>query len=236
MDTVKYALFDLDDTLVDTAKALRAWTHDFVAAYGLGQGEGEEAMAAKVVADRVKGARTWTEFCALAGQWYGITTPPAVLHEYVASTYPKKFTLDPRVTQGLAALRADGWLLGIVTNGSTVVQQAKIDQVGLSGHVDVIVDSEAAGTRKPERRIFEIAAERLGVELGPHGWMVGDNHAFDIVGGHDAGLRTIWIPCGVELPADALRPDHTCATAVEAIEVVAGRAVSGDARATAGAE
>lgn len=228
MGTVKYALFDLDDTLVSTAVAIRAWSRDFVLEYGLGD-SGDEDLVAKVVRDRVIASPTWWEFAEHAREWYGISTPPAELFARIVSTYPKKFTLDPRVAEGLAALRADGWRLGIVTNGSTTVQHAKIDQVGLRGSFDAIVDSESAGVRKPERRIFEIAAGRLGVELGAHGWMVGDNHAFDIVGGHGVGLRTIWLPLGAGQPADAVRPDHTCATVLEAIEVIAGRPVAGAA-------
>ncbi len=218
---VKFALFDLDDTLVDTATAFGEFCREFVLAYDLAGSDADaDAATRQLFNDRVA-STSWREFCDRAAEWYGISTPADELFAWVLATYPVKFTLDPRVAAALAGLRADGWKLGIVTNGSAAVQQAKIDTVALSGQFDFIIDSETAGARKPDRRIFEIAAEGLGVRLGPHGWMVGDNHAYDIVGGHAVGLRTIWLPHAKEQPADAIRPDHACATILEAIEIIA---------------
>ena len=179
-------------------------------------GGGSTAASARIA------STSWREFCDKAEEWYGITTPPAELFTWGLATYPAKFTLDARVAKGLIALRENGWKLGIVTNGTTAVQHAKVDQVGLRAYVDFVLDSDSAGARKPDRRIFEVAAEGLGVELGPHGWMVGDNHANDIVGGHRAGLRTIWLPHRADQPVDeAVRPDHTCATVLDAMEIIA---------------
>lgn len=216
----KYALFDLDDTLVSTAAAFREACREMMVVHGLAAGEEEVDDAALTELCRRIEPVSWRVFTEHAEQWYGITTPPEELFAWVVANYPAKFRLDPLVGKGLAALREQGWKLGVVTNGSTVVQQAKIENVGLRGYVDFIIDSETAGVRKPERRIFEIAAAGLGVDLGRHGWMVGDNHAFDIVGGHGVGLRTIWLPHGAEQPADAIRPDHSCVTVLEAIEII----------------
>jgi FMN phosphatase YigB (HAD superfamily) len=214
----KFALFDLDDTLVATGEAFRAFCRVFVLEHGLA---GDVEARTREVLDRVTISRTWMDFTGHAEEWFGITTPPAELFDWIVATYPASFVLDARVAKGLVVLRENGWRLGIVTNGTTAVQQAKIDGVGLRGYVDFIIDSEAAGSWKPDRRIFELAAEGLGVELGPHGWMVGDNHANDVGGGHEAGLRTIWLPYGAEQPVGAAQPDRTCADVVEAIEIIA---------------
>ncbi|MGW3820594.1 HAD family hydrolase [Streptomyces sp. NPDC005046] len=49
------------------------------------------------------------------------------------------------------------------------------------------------GSGRPSRHLRELAASRCGVSLTDGGWMVGDNPAGDIGGGHQAGLRTIWL-------------------------------------------
>jgi HAD superfamily hydrolase (TIGR01509 family) len=212
---MRYAFFDLDDTLVDAKSALRAWSVDFAAEYVTGiQNAGAD------VYDRVDAAANWQAFVADARSRYGITASDEQLLAHVATVYPGKFALEQLVRSGLADLRGDGWRLGVVTNGSTLVQQAKVDSVGLRAHVDVVVDSEAAGHRKPDRRIFEIAAGRLGVELGPRGWMVGDRLDKDIAGGAAAGLRTIWISQGAPLPAGFAAPTHIVATIMEAFAIV----------------
>lgn len=218
---MRFALFDLDDTLVDSKAALRAWSVDFAVEY---VSAGEEA--AGDVFDRVAAAASWPEFVAQARRRYGLTASDEQLMAQVAAVLPGKFVLERRVRAGLEELRAAGWLLGIVTNGSALVQQAKVDGVGLRPHVDVVVDSEAAGHRKPDRRIFEIAADRLGVELGPHGWMVGDRLDKDVAGGAAAGLRTVWISQGgqsARLPA-GVRPTRLAASIGEAFAIVRGSA------------
>lgn len=172
-----YAFFDLDDTLVDAKAALRAWSVDFAASYVSGLED-----AASDVFVRVAAAESWQGFVAEARERYGITASDADLMDHVAAVFPGKFVLEEPVRAALAELRGDGWRLGVVTNGTTLVQQAKVDSIGLRPYVDVAVDSEAAGHRKPDRRIFEIAADELGVELGPQGWMVGDRLDKDIAG------------------------------------------------------
>ncbi|NUP47135.1 MAG: HAD family hydrolase [Catenulispora sp.] len=218
---MRFAFFDLDDTLVDSRTALRAWAVDFAAAY---VPNGLHAAAAEEVFELVDLAVNWPAFLADARGRYGITASDEELMAQVAETYPGKFVLDDRVRSGLAELRAAGWLLGIVTNGSTLVQQAKVDSVGLRPYVDVVVDSEAAGHRKPDRRIFEVAAEKLGVELGPRGWMVGDRLDKDVAGGVAAGLRTVWITQGGQRAAGSAEPapasTHAVASIFEAFQIV----------------
>ena len=216
---MSFAFFDLDDTLVDTRTALHAWALEFVAEYGIGDGDDEQA-AAHVVAHRVRDVDTWLEFAEKARDWYGIPTPAAELFDEFAESYVRRFTLSPAVAAGLTRLREAGWLLGIVTNGMTRVQHGKIDQAGLRDYVDAVIDSQSAGYWKPDRRIFEHAAGKLGVELGPDGWMVGDMLSKDVEGGIAAGLRTIWLPYDVVRgPADP-QPEFTVASIGEAIALI----------------
>jgi HAD superfamily hydrolase (TIGR01549 family) len=210
-----FALFDLDDTLVDAKAALCAWSADFAAEYVSGVED-----AASEVFERVDAAANWPEFVADARRRYGMTASDEQLMAHVADVFPGKFVLEQQVRSGLAELREAGWRLGVVTNGSTLVQQAKVDSIGLRPHVDVVVDSEAAGHRKPDRRIFEIAAAELGVELGPQGWMIGDRLDKDIAGGAAAGLRTIWISPDGLVPEGVSRPTHVAASITEAFAIV----------------
>jgi HAD superfamily hydrolase (TIGR01509 family) len=219
MSPIRFAFFDLDDTLVDTAAALRAWAVDFVREYRL-----DDDAADDVVERRTRASANWHEFIEHVRDLYSIATDPDELYTRMLVDYPAKFTLDPLVAEGLKRLRENGWRLGIVTNGLTAVQHAKIDRVDLRSYVDFVIASEAAGYDKPDVRIFELAAAELGVTLGPDGWMVGDMYDKDIRGGHAAGLRTVWIPgaTAVPPPAEGPRPDHVVGSITEAIALVAG--------------
>ncbi|GAA3226188.1 HAD family hydrolase [Nonomuraea helvata] len=83
--------------------------------------------------------------------------------------------------------------------------------------VDGWAISGAEGVRKPDVRLFEIAARRCGASLHSGGWVVGDDPGKDIAGGRDAGLRTIWIDRGV---TGGVVADHTVSDARSAIELL----------------
>jgi FMN phosphatase YigB (HAD superfamily) len=212
----RFAFFDLDNTLLDQTRALRTWAEHFVADRGL------DPAAVDYLTVKSSTADSWTEYADGFKRHFNLPDSVEQLVEDVTGTYPRFFVLDDEVRAGLLRLRGEGWKLAIVTNGATVMQGAKIDRVGLRGLVDGVFISQAEGVRKPERLIFEHAADRLGVQLGRRtGWMVGDNLEADIAGGIGAGLRTIWLPRGRTLTAADPQPDHLCDSMADAFKVLA---------------
>jgi putative hydrolase of the HAD superfamily len=118
--------------------------------------------------------------------------------------YRAAWLLHDDALECLAALRAQrpGVRIGVITNGDPVFQQAKLDAVGLSGLVDVVVASGAIGVTKPDRRIFEYAcaALQLGVEDAVY---VGDRLRTDAIGAAAAGLTGVWLNRTGAVPDEA---------------------------------
>jgi putative hydrolase of the HAD superfamily len=116
------------------------------------------------------------------------------LTERLMGDYRARFaawcTLFPNET--LDALRRVGLRLGLITNGSTVMQGGKLDAVGLRAKLDAILISEAEGCHKPDQAIFHLAAARLGTSPS-HCLFVGDNPDNDVRGGKAAGMRAVWV-------------------------------------------
>ena len=54
--------------------------------------------------------------------------------------------------------------VGIITNGSTQRQKAKIINTNLNNYFDTIIISEEVGFSKPDKRIFELALNKLNVQ------------------------------------------------------------------------
>jgi FMN phosphatase YigB (HAD superfamily) len=122
------------------------------------------------------------------------------------------------VIAGIARLKQHGWTVIIVTNGPPE-QIRKIEACGLSAAVDGWCISEIVGSAKPDRRIFDAAAELAQLPL--RGWMVGDTSSADVVGGRAVGLRTIWLARGRAEPEPAaLRADLTVETVFDAFEAI----------------
>lgn len=83
--------------------------------------------------------------------------------------------------------------LGIITNGFSVLQEARLARTGFNTHFKVIVMSEHAGIGKPHIGIFEHALKLMGNPTPNKVLMVGDNFDADIIGGANAGMDTCWI-------------------------------------------
>jgi len=123
----------------------------------------------------------------------------------------------PEVPAVLADLRAHGMKLGIVTNGSTRMQEEKIRRLGIADLVDDVLISEREGLRKPDPRIFARALERLRVEAA-NAWYVGDHPEVDVRGAFDAGLTAVWRRTSYWQPPDV--PCHQIGSLDELNEIL----------------
>jgi putative hydrolase of the HAD superfamily len=102
------------------------------------------------------------------------------------------------VRDALAELRARGWAVGVLTNGVSAFQRAKLRAHDLDALVDAVVVSDEAGAHKPDAAPFELAAERLPAASYV---MVGDSYEADVEGARGVGWR------GVHYAPDGDSPD-----------------------------
>ena len=108
-----------------------------------------------------------------------------------------------------SGFRSDGVAnpIGIVTNGPTEVQHAKLELLGIDRLVDFVLVSEEFGVAKPEPAIFCEALRLAGVQP-EEAIFVGDSVEFDMAGAQAAGIPTIWLN-RQKLPWTALGPPPT---------------------------
>ena len=83
--------------------------------------------------------------------------------------------------------------LGIITNGFTELQQARLERTGLANHFELLVISEQIGIAKPHIDIFMHALSAMANPRREQVLMVGDTPESDILGGMNAGLDTCWV-------------------------------------------
>jgi len=96
---------------------------------------------------------------------------------------------DPATLQMLARL-AQRYRLGVVTNGSSETQRAKLERLGLEQLFDRIIVSEEVGCRKPDSAIFRLAIAGWDVPAASV-LVVGDDPVADIEGARASGLRAL---------------------------------------------
>jgi len=93
------------------------------------------------------------------------------------------------VPEALERMRATGLRLAVVSNANGKLK-VLFDRMGLSRHFEVMLDSTEEGVEKPDRRLFDIAVERMGAPRDEvvH---VGDLFSVDVEGARAAGLQAI---------------------------------------------
>jgi len=126
----------------------------------------------------------------------------------------------PGVPEALAALRAAGVKLAVVSNSDGTIEEG-MRAAGLRDHLDAVFDSRVVGFEKPDPRIFEAALAAL--EAAPARTAhLGDLHAVDVVGARSAGVHGVLVD-----PFDDWRDDacpRTRSTADLACALLAARA------------
>ncbi|MFF3055775.1 HAD family hydrolase [Streptomyces sp. NPDC057909] len=136
-----WALFDLDNTLIDRQGGVELWARNFVRSRHLPRG------AASVVCDQLWERADLTDFVNLQAALGLRESPDDLWCEYVTGVV-RSVRCFPGVLEGLEALRHAGWALGVATNGAGDIQRAKLAAIGLAPLFDGGV--HLGGHRGPE--------------------------------------------------------------------------------------
>ncbi|MVA75147.1 HAD-IA family hydrolase [Auraticoccus sp. F435] len=104
----------------------------------------------------------------------------------------------------LRRLRRQGLRVGVLTNGDEAQQRDKLDVVGLTAEIDVLIASSTLPFGKPHPLAFAAAVERLGVRA-EEVLMVGDSLENDVRGALAAGMSAVLLDrtdahAGVDVP------------------------------------
>ena len=97
----------------------------------------------------------------------------------------------------------------IVTNGTEVVQEKKLERSGLNDIVDNVFISELVGFEKPNIKFFEKVILEVGIKDLKEALIIGDSLTSDIQGGHNIGIDTCWYNPKNEENTTLLNPTYT---------------------------
>jgi HAD superfamily hydrolase (TIGR01549 family) len=199
----KAVLFDLDDTLCDYTAAREARLRRAFTLSPEGGCQSREAidldrMIAESIQMHPHGADHFEELFAR----FGLTDAGEA--RAAADWYRKNRFHSLRLFTGVetvfskvrgAVSHAEPMAarpIGIVTNGPTEVQHAKLELLGINDLVDFVLVSEEFGVAKPDPEIFREALRLAGVRP-EEAIFVGDSVEFDMAGAQGAGIPAVWV-------------------------------------------
>lgn len=129
---------------------------------------------------------------AMLNHW-GIADGDGAIFDALFSRFTsyESYRLFPDVLPALAACRATGLRMGIVSNFESWLEGMLI-QLEVHHFFEVIVISGKEGVEKPDPAIFRIALERTGLEAGEAAF-IGDHPDLDIGAARDLGMTGVLV-------------------------------------------
>jgi len=193
---IKAVFFDIDDTLYDTsafARLARKAAINVMIDAGLPLSSDEAYELLREII-KEKGSNYDKHFNVLTKRVLG-EEKPLLIALGMITYHNVKFALlrlFPETMSTLIYLKGKGYHLGVISNGITIKQWEKLIRLGLHHFFDEVVTSEEAGVEKPDKRIFQLALDRMGCKA-EKSVMVGNKFNDDILGAIDIGMSAILV-------------------------------------------
>lgn len=198
------ALFDLDGTLVDSARSIAAAVNRLLAE--LGRPDLPVPAVTRMVGE---GAAKLLEraFAAGAGPVPAEAFPAhlARLEALLEAAPPGPADLFPGAVEALERLAATGWRLGLCTNKPEAATRSALRALGLDGRFGAVLGGDSLPRRKPDPDMLLAALDRLAVPAG-RAAMIGDAPP-DAQAARAAGLPVVLVGFGYSRePLPSLAP------------------------------
>lgn len=97
----------------------------------------------------------------------------------------------PDARDTLAALKAQGVRLAILSNGSPSMLAAAVDASGIGGLLDAVISVDAVRLYKPRPEVYALVTGRFGIAA--ESVMFVSSNRWDVMGAASFGFRPVWI-------------------------------------------
>lgn len=107
----------------------------------------------------------------------------------------------------------------VLTNGESVTQKNRVKISGIENYVKDIFVSEAVGYPKPQKEYYDYCFLKSGAKAAET-IAIGDSLTSDILGGKNAGTKTLWFNFRGLSPNEKVKPDYEVRTWKEIKEIL----------------
>ena len=183
---IKYAIFDMDGTLLDTEPLYeKAWVD-------IGEKWGLEGMAEKY--PLIVG-RSIESICSMMKEWFGEDFDASGFFEERMKCFVGLIEREIPIKKGcielLEFLKQQGIPMAIATSTPMYITSNNMDKTGIGKYMDAVVTAEAVQNGKPAPDIFLEAAKRIGAD--PLYTIVCEDSINGIRGAHRAAMKPIMV-------------------------------------------
>jgi putative hydrolase of the HAD superfamily len=125
-------------------------------------------------------------------EWGQRAGQPGTIQALIAHLYdpPREELIRPGAWSLMRDVKAAGRAIGVLTNDlRTFHSDEWVAQMQILDLVEVIVDASVEGTHKPDRRLYELMSERLGVGFADMVFI--DDQLPNVVAARELGIPTV---------------------------------------------
>lgn len=102
-------------------------------------------------------------------------------------------TLDafPDARAALAALKARGLRLAILSNGTPTMLSAAVEAAGMAEYLDAVLSVDAVRQYKPRPDVYQLVTDAFALERSNVGFV--SSNRWDVMGAASFGFQTYWV-------------------------------------------
>jgi HAD superfamily hydrolase (TIGR01662 family) len=164
------------------------------------------------------------ELCQMIFTRMNLAPLDGIVNKFVNTYYQpvaRQITMEKGAPEILKAIKDAGLTIGLVSN--TIFPEkyhlGELAQFDLLKYFDFTIFSSSVKTRKPGRKIFEMALSQAKTEPGQTAF-IGDRFDADIIGAKNAGMTAIWKYHPKRENLDGIKPDYSITNLDELREII----------------
>lgn len=192
---IKAAVFDLDHTLFDRYGTIKILVPQLRKHFDLGDGITDDFFIQELsYADKHFVHKGWLGiYKHLVSKGIFKTIPSFEEYTEIVLRHFRHIAVKYSFAEPvLKKIKEMGCKVGLITNGNKELQYKKLTMLGLTNCFDEIIISGETPYEKPDKRIFLMMAEKLG--LAPQEMLyIGDHPLNDIDGSRNSGFVPVWV-------------------------------------------
>jgi epoxide hydrolase-like predicted phosphatase len=176
--------------MIDSFAAFQDYSGISLEQLGVAMGRLRERLGDHPLFELETGRMTEARFLELLGAELSHQLDREVTLHGFGERYFEHLHPNERMIEYMRELRRRGYRLAVCTNNVREWERLWRAKLPVDEIFDVVVDSGFVGTRKPERRIFELTLDRLAVK--PEEALLIDDIEINCEAARKLGIETVW--------------------------------------------